>query len=194
MGAEHELITGALVFGAGEVLHHPSHGGAPRMPYRQSRPQLVGEREQVELDAELAMVAALGLLQAVEMLLQCLLRLPRRAVDALEHRLVLVAPPVGAGDLHQLEGPEPGRRRHVRASAQVDPPVVAVGADHAALRPLGRVDVLDDLDLVRLVGEQPQALLLRQLLPLEGLALTDDLPHARLDAFEVVLAEVAAAR
>ena len=40
----------------------------------------------------------------------------------------------------------------------------------------------------------PEALLLGQLLPLEGLALGDDLPHPRFDALEIVIGEVGPAR
>jgi hypothetical protein len=77
----------------------------PPLGWNTARPaaDLVGEAEQVELDAELAVVALLGLLEAVEVLGERLLGVPRRAVDALQHRLGLVAPPVGAGHPHQLE-------------------------------------------------------------------------------------------
>ncbi len=75
---------------------------------------------------------------------------------------------------------------------------VAVGADLAAAVPhalvgIGGVDRPDDLDLVGLVGEQLQALLDRVLLADEGLVLGDDLPHARFDPAQVVLAEMAPA-
>ena len=78
--------------------------------------------------------------------------------------------------------------------AQVDPAVVAIGADHASLGALARVDGLDDLDLVGLVGEDPQAFLLGVLLADERLALGHDLAHAGLDALEVVVAEMGPAR
>ena len=59
---------------------------------------LLGEREQVELRAEATVIALLGLFQTREVLLERGIRLPRRAVDALELRAVLVAAPVRAGD------------------------------------------------------------------------------------------------
>ena len=93
---------------------------ALRVEHREARADLLGEREQVELDAELAVVARLGLLEAVQVLVERLLRLPRGAVDALEHRALLVAAPVRARDLRELERAEPLGRRHVRAAAQVD--------------------------------------------------------------------------
>ena len=89
------------------------------MEHREPGADLLGEREEVELDAELAMVAPFGLLQPVQVLGERGLRLPRGAVDALQHRALLVAAPVRAGHLLQLERAELARRRHVRTAAQV---------------------------------------------------------------------------
>ena len=52
----------------------------------------------------LAVVAAQRLLDQLEVLVQGLLRLPGGAVNALQHFVLAVAAPVGAGYLHQLEG------------------------------------------------------------------------------------------
>src|SRR5882724_8096569 len=90
------------------------------MEHREPGADLLGEREEVELDAELAMVAPFGFLQAVQMLGERGIRLPRGAVDALQHRALLVAAPVRARDLRELERTEPARRRDVRAAAQID--------------------------------------------------------------------------
>ncbi len=127
-----ELVARLLVALARVVLHHPPDRAALRVEHREARADLVGEREQVELGAELAVVALLGLLEAVQVLLERGLRFPRGAVDALEHRALLVAPPVRAGDLGELERAEPLRRRHVRTTAQVD----ELGR-HSAWRPAG---------------------------------------------------------
>ena len=142
----------------------------PPFGWNTARPgaDLLGEREQVELGAELAVVALLGFLEPVQVLVERLLRLPRGAVDALEHRALLVAAPVRARDLRELERAEPAGRRDVRAAAQVDEldaaavDDVAVERDAAVAADLARVlvvrvagaDLLDDLLLVRLVGEQ----------------------------------------
>ena len=69
---------------------------------------------------------------------------------------------------------------------------VSVHRDHGALADLGpRLDPLDDLELVRLVGEQGERLVATELLAHERLVGLDDLAHAGLDALEVVVAEVA---
>ena len=61
------------------------------------------DAEQVELLAELAVVALLGLFQPLQVLVQFLLGEEGGAVDALQLLVVLVALPVGAGDGQQLE-------------------------------------------------------------------------------------------
>ena len=124
-----------------------------------------GNEKRSSSSAELAVVALLGLLEAVQVVVERRLRLPRGAVDALEHRALLVAAPVRARDLRELERAEPLRARHVRAAAQVDE-LGAVGTrvlvqrDHRPLADLAGVvgvDPLDDLALVRLVGRTPRA-------------------------------------
>ena len=97
------------------VLHEPADGPALGVEDGQARADLLGEGEEVELGAELAVVAPLGLLQPVQVLGQRLLGLPGRAVDALQLLALLVAAPVGAGHPHELEVAEPAGRGHVRA-------------------------------------------------------------------------------
>ena len=101
------------------------------------------------------------LLDALEVLVQLLLRVEERAVDALEHRVVLVAAPVGPGDAHQLEAPHlagasrragPGRGRRTRPGGRGRPLVL---------------DPVDQLDLVGLVGEKLARLVFRDLRRLE---------------------------
>ena len=114
-GRVDELVAGLLVALAGVVLHEPAHEAALRVEHRQAGADLVGEAEQVELHAELAVVALGRLLEAVEVRLERLLRVPRRAVDALELRVALLAAPVGARDPHELEVPEVRARCRARA-------------------------------------------------------------------------------
>src|SRR5262249_32314913 len=140
------------------VLHHAPNDAALRMEDREAGADLVGEREEVELGTETAVVAALGLLEPVQVLGERGVGLPRRAVDALELGAVLVAAPVRAGHSLELERAEPLRGRDVRPATEVDErggvgPQVAVERDNGALTDLGRVDLLDDVELVGLVGE-----------------------------------------
>ena len=85
--------------------------------------------EQIELLADAAVIALLGLLQPVQVVIELLLVGPGRAVDPLQHLVARVAAPVGAGHLRQLERLELAGGGHVRAAAQVDPVALPVEAD-----------------------------------------------------------------
>ena len=122
MGREDEVVAGGLVLGPGVVLHQLADEAALGVEDGQAAADLGREVEQVELEAELAVVAALGLLQPVEVLGQGLVGLPGGAVDALELVAVLVAPPVGArATLMSLNEPRRVVDGHVGPAAQVGP-------------------------------------------------------------------------
>ena len=76
----------------------------------------------------------------------------------LQHLVVLVAPPVRARDVHELECRDLAGGADVRAAAEVHEPVVLVGGDRIALR-----YVRDDLQLERLVREVAARAIARQL-------------------------------
>ncbi len=149
------------------------------------------EAEQVELDAEPAMVALLGLLAPPQVCVELLLGRPRRAVDALEHRPLLVAAPVRAGRAEQLERPDLAGARDVRAATQVDEralPVEGRRWHRGAVALGGGQQVVDDLDLERLVvlDLERAGVGRRQLAQLERVVGGDALAHPRLDRREVV--------
>ena len=77
-------------------------GGAGRGPERAAGAEL-GEVEQPQLAAELAVVVLARLLEALEVRVEVVLRVEGRPVDAGEHRVVGVAAPVRARDGEQLE-------------------------------------------------------------------------------------------
>ena len=159
-----ELVAARLVALAAVVLHQLADDGPLRMPDGETATELAREAEQVEVGGQPPMVALGRFGELLEVGAQCGGGLPGRAVDALQHRTVLVAAPVRPGDLLQLEVPEPSGRGDVRALAQVDElGAVAIHADRAAGGDLagvelvgaisGPLDPLDDLQLVGLVGE-----------------------------------------
>src|SRR5207247_7003664 len=80
----------------------------------------VVQLEQIEIPPELAVVALLRLLEPPEMLVELVLGEPRGAVDPLQHRIPLVAPPVGAGGREELEVLHVTRRRHVGPAAEIE--------------------------------------------------------------------------
>ncbi len=203
MRCVHELVATVLVARAAVVLHQLADDGALGVPDGQAAAEFTRETEEVEFGGELAVVALGRLLQLVKVLGKRLLGLPGRAVDALQHRALLVAAPVGARDALELEEAELAGRRDVRTDAHVDEAVgVSIGADHAALADFGgvvvvgcsgslkrRLDAFDDLDLVGLVGEEFLGLVHRHLGADERLVRLDDLAHLGLDARQVVVAE-----
>ena len=188
------------------VLHHVLDHPALGVEDREAGAELVGEGVEVEVAAELAVVAALGLLEPVQVLLERLLGLPGGAVDALELLVLLVAAPVRRRGAHQLERRDPLGGRQVRAAAQVAPRDLAVAADvvvdgELAGAHLGRgtFDRLagracrdlrslqpDQLDLVGLVLELVERVGVGGDPPGEPLALLDDLAHPGLDLLEVL--------
>src|SRR5699024_4433063 len=82
----------------------------------------VGEREEVELDAEPAVVAPLSLRQPLLVRSEVLLARPRGAVDALERVPRLIAAPVGGGCARDCEAlADEAGGRQVGAAAEVLP-------------------------------------------------------------------------
>ncbi len=139
--------------------------------------------EEVQLRAQAPVVALLGLLQHLQVRVLVLLLRPGRAVDALEHFVLRVAAPVGAGDAHQLEDLELAGRGHVRPAAQVDPVALAVERNRVLLGDRG-----DDLRLVdlALVAEEFHRLVARHLAPVHGQVAPGDLGHALFDRREIL--------
>src|SRR6476646_5389376 len=163
-------------------LAHEDH--APGQPER--RPgRDVEEVEQVELAPELAVVALLRLLEPPEVLVELLLGEPRGPVDPLQHRVLLVPAPVGAGGRQELEGLDLARRRHVGPAAEIEEIALAVD------RHPGRVESAQDLHLERLAAllEEPDRPLTVHLLAHERIVRLDDLAHDVLDAREILRRE-----
>ena len=154
----------------------------------EGHPRRLGPQgEQPELGPEASVVAGPRLLQALEVRGELRPGEERGAVDAGEHLPRLVAAPVGPGDRAQLEGLDPPGGRTVRAATQVDEGAVPV--QRHRLDPLVGLQVLDQLDLVRLVlGAKPlDRLVGADLGALERLVGLDVGRHPLLDPLQVRL-------
>jgi len=88
-------------------------------------------------------IALLGLFDLGQIGLEFFGRVPGRAVDALQHRIVLVAAPVCAGHAHQLDRADLARALGVTAAAQIGEIADRVQCHGFALR-----DRLGQFDLV----------------------------------------------
>src|SRR5436190_12570571 len=99
----------------------------------------------------------------MQVFVELFLRLPHRAVDALQHRILFAAAPVRAGDVEELDGVgiDETRALDVRPAAKVLEMSLGEGADDRLLVALFAVFVdaalsnpLDQIELVRLVLEE----------------------------------------
>src|SRR5258708_5550790 len=76
--------------------------------------------EEFELGAELAVIAALGFFEAMEVFVQLLLGEEAGGVNALEPRISFLAFPVRSSNAHQLESLDALGGRNMRTAAEVD--------------------------------------------------------------------------
>ncbi len=126
--AAHFLVAVITIDGAHVLFDFLPHRPTLGVPEDQAR-RFVLHVEQVVLLAQAAMVALLGLFQHVQVGVEVFLLGPGGAVDALQLLVAVVATPVGAGHLHQLEDLQLGCRRHVRAAAEVNEIALSVQRD-----------------------------------------------------------------
>src|SRR5215813_5186803 len=90
------------------------------MPKDESGPGFLFNAEEVELRSKLAMVASLGLLEAMKVFVQLLLCEKGGGIDALQLRISFLPFPIGAGDVHQFERLNALGRRNVRTAAEIN--------------------------------------------------------------------------
>ena len=81
-----ELVPGRLVALPRVVLDQSPDGASLRVEDGQPGPDLIGEGEEIQLGSDATVIPPLGLGQAVQVVGEGLLRLPRRPVDPLQLR------------------------------------------------------------------------------------------------------------
>jgi len=182
--AQDDVVAPLEMLLALPVLDDGAQHGPLGVPDDEPRPHLLVDLEEVELPAQLAVVAPLGLLDEGEILLHLLRGGKPRPVDALEHLVVLVAAPVGAGHVEELEGLDLARRRDVGAPAQIREAALRVKAH----RPDVGGQVVDQLHLVGLALflKELDRLFPADLAAREGLVLRGDLRHPLLDLLQIL--------
>jgi hypothetical protein len=190
------------VTGADVVLHLPLDDTALGVEDGQAGAELLGEGEQVHLGTELAVVATLGLGDAILVGLEVVFRCPGGSVDALQARIRLVAAPVGrrgSGDGEAVSD-ELGVGQ-VGAAAEVLPDDLAPAVDVLVDGEFTAADldggllvaaialVVDEFELVRLVGHPLAGFFFGDDDAVEGLAGLDDLGGLLLNRLEVLRRE-----
>src|SRR5215208_1344422 len=183
MSGPHVLVAVSRLDLSHVIFHKVPHHLALGQEERDAGSRIGRERKEPEFLADLAVVPCPRLLEAPEVSLELLLRRPCRAVDAGEHRVLLVATPVGSRYVLQLEGPELARARDVRAAAQVEEISLFVERDLAVFQ------ALDDLRLVGVVRVENLGLGFGDLLALYREIPRDDLAHPLLDARQILVRE-----
>ena len=203
----HDLVAAGEQALAHVALDLVADDAALGVEHAESGADLVGEREEVELLAELAVVALGRLFQTLLVRAQLVLRGPRGAVDALQLRVLLAAAPVGAGDASEIPAVgDIAGAGNVGPAAQVAPDDLAVAVDVLVDRELPGADLCggtlggvrpgaratserDELELERLVCHELSRLGLVDHAADEALVLADDALHLLLDGLEVLGSE-----
>ena len=126
-------------------------------------------------------VAPFRFLQPGQVLVQSFLAFEGGPVNALEHRPVLVAAPVGPRHMKQLHRRDVGSIRDVRALAKVDEVTVPVDGQGLCFG-----QAFDYLLLVGLSREQRPRFLITNLLPNKRMVIADGLEHKLLDLLQVL--------
>ena len=142
VGRDDGLVAGLHLGLAQELLEALAQGRAFGQPQGQPRSYFLGESKQLQLFAQLAVVAALGFFQAFEVLGEVLGLGEGDAVDARELLVLLVAAPVRAGHVHELGGLDGAGVGDVRAAAEVGEAALGVEGDVAVF------EVFEQLQLV----------------------------------------------
>ena len=181
----HFLVAVVAVDAAHVLLDHLPEGPALRVPENHARGFFL-EVEEVHVLAKLAVVAAGGLFEHVQISLQLILRRERGAVDTLQHLILRVAAPVSAGHLHQLMHLQHTGARHVRPAAQIREVALRVERDLLVFR--NRLHEFDLIVLAELI-EEGDRLVARHFAVRDREVLRHDLVHALFDLREVFFRE-----
>ncbi len=129
-GVVDEVVAALEQLVAQPAFHDGANQAALGVPENEACAGFFLNAEEVEFRAELAVIAALGFLDAMQMRVQLFLREESHRVNSLELGIAFLALPVGAGDVHQLERLNALGGRNVRAAAEVDELSSGVERDH----------------------------------------------------------------
>src|SRR3989442_6329370 len=141
-------------------------------------------RVELELLADDAVIAFASLVESADIALEIVLAEPRGPVDALQHLAPLIAAPVRARGMQQLEMLDPPGARHVRSAAQIDERTVRVDRDDLIF-----FQIIDSLQLERIILEAPFCFYPTYLFTREGIISLHNLHHLFFDRFQILRRE-----
>ena len=167
------------------ALHQLDHPGALGQQDRQALADDINGGEVFQLTAQLIVVAAAGFLQPGQVFFQHTALGEGAAVNTAEHLILFAAAPVGAGAAGQLDRLDGAGGHEVGAGAQVGKIALAAESDGFALAGV----LLNELQLIGLIGHQLFGLLHRQGEALNGQILLGDGSHFGLQLFQVLRGE-----
>ena len=152
-----------------------------RMEEREARPLLM-QAEEIQFSAEFSVVALCRLLQHVQVGIKFFLLLKRRAIDALQHLVLLTAAPVCACDTLQLKCLDLAGRDDMGACAEVGELALRIEGDHLVLG-----QILNQLHLIvlTLLTEECNRLCTGNLAADKRQILLDDLLHFLFDITKI---------
>ena len=101
--ALHDIITALQVLALPEIFEDGPDNHALGQPEDHTGSHILKERKQPELTAEFAVITALGFLKLLQIILEGFGISERRTVDAGKHTVLLIAAPVGARDVRDLD-------------------------------------------------------------------------------------------
>src|SRR2546429_174067 len=127
---KHQVVAALEQLLAQPVFHNFSNQAALGVPENEARAGFLLDAEEVQFDAELAVIAALGFFQAMQVFVELFLREERHRVNALKLRIALLSLPIRARYVHQFEGLNALGRRDVRPAAEIDELAGRVKRDH----------------------------------------------------------------
>ena len=175
------LIAVAAMYLAPIVEQCVAQCHAVRMEEREARPLLM-QAEEIQFSAEFSVVALCRLLQHVKVGIKFFLLLKRRAIDALQHLILLTAAPVCTCDTLQLKCLDLAGRDDMGACAEVGELALRIERGHLVLR-----QILNQLHLIvlTLLTEECNRLCTGNLAADKRQILLDDLLHFLFDITKI---------
>ena len=119
LGTNDNVVTALEMFFTFEIFKYGAQHGPFGMPYGKAGANFIGKGKQVQLFPQLAMIAALCLLDTVQISFQLFFIGKGRSVDALQHAIFFVASPVGASYGKKLERLYTRSGRQMRTAAKI---------------------------------------------------------------------------